>query len=62
MDLIQIAQKNIDAYNRHDIEAVNASYAEGATYTNPRAGQGLAGEAIGINTINLIRRLRVISI
>lgn len=47
MNLIKITQQNIDAWNRHDAKAVVASYAQGATYSNPRAGAHLTGEAIG---------------
>jgi len=46
MDASKIIQKNNDAWNRHDADAVMASYAEGATYIHPRAGK-IAGEAIG---------------
>jgi hypothetical protein len=47
MDAVKIVKENIDAWNRRDIEAVVATYAEGATYSNPRAGEGLTVEAIG---------------
>jgi steroid delta-isomerase-like uncharacterized protein len=46
MDASKIIHKNNDAWNRHDADAVMASYAEGATYIHPRAGK-IAGEAIG---------------
>jgi steroid delta-isomerase-like uncharacterized protein len=46
MDFSKIIQKNTDAYNRHDVDAVLAGYAEGATYSHPRGGN-LTGKAIG---------------
>jgi steroid delta-isomerase-like uncharacterized protein len=46
MDASKIIHKNNDAWNRHDVDAVFASYAEGATYSHPRAGENLTGEAI----------------
>jgi steroid delta-isomerase-like uncharacterized protein len=46
MDANKIIQKNNDAWNRHDADAVAATYAEGATYSHPRAGENLTGEAI----------------
>ncbi len=47
MNAIEVTQKNIDAWNRRDAEAVVAAYAEGGRYSNPRAGEDLTGEAIG---------------
>jgi steroid delta-isomerase-like uncharacterized protein len=47
MDLIEITQKGNDAWNRHDIDAVLAGYAEGATYSHPRPGENLTREAMG---------------
>ena len=47
MNAIEVAQRYIDAWNRHDADAIVASFAEGGTYNNPDAGQGLTGEAIG---------------
>jgi steroid delta-isomerase-like uncharacterized protein len=47
MNAIEVAQRYIDAWNRHDADAIVASFAEGGTYNNPVAGQGLTGEAIG---------------
>ena len=46
MNAIEVAQRYIDAWNRHDADAIVASFAEGGTYNNPDAGQGLTGEAI----------------
>jgi steroid delta-isomerase-like uncharacterized protein len=47
MDLIEISRKNTEAWNNHAIEAVVASYAGSASYSNPRAGENLDLEAIG---------------
>jgi steroid delta-isomerase-like uncharacterized protein len=46
MDLIQIAQKNSDAYNKHDIENLSTCYTEDATYDSPRTGRNLRGAGI----------------
>jgi steroid delta-isomerase-like uncharacterized protein len=46
MDTLKIIQKNFDTWNRHDADAVAATYAEGGTYSHPRAGENLTGEAI----------------
>ncbi|MBV8140655.1 MAG: ester cyclase [Verrucomicrobia bacterium] len=47
MDLIEIARKNTEAWNRHDVQAIVATYAGPATYSNPRAGDNLNPEATG---------------
>src|SRR6202045_2123083 len=46
MNAIEIVRRSNKAYNAHDADALAATYAEGATYSNPRAGQGLTGKAI----------------
>jgi steroid delta-isomerase-like uncharacterized protein len=46
MDLIQIAQKNTEAYNRHDIGNLYTCYTEDATYDSPRTGRNLRGDGI----------------
>jgi steroid delta-isomerase-like uncharacterized protein len=46
MNAIEVVQRANKAWNAHDADAVAAAYAEGATYSNPRAGQGLTGTAI----------------
>jgi steroid delta-isomerase-like uncharacterized protein len=46
MNAIEIVQRSNKAYNAHDADALAATYAEGATYSNPRAGKGLTGKAI----------------
>ena len=46
MNAIKVVQRANKAYNGHDADALAAAYAEGATYSNPRAGQGLTGKAI----------------
>jgi steroid delta-isomerase-like uncharacterized protein len=45
MNAIEVVQRTNKAYNGRDADAFAAAYAEGATYSNPRAGQGLTGEA-----------------
>jgi steroid delta-isomerase-like uncharacterized protein len=46
MDTSKIIQNNTDAWNRHDVDAVVAAYAEGGTFSHPRAGENLTGGAI----------------
>ena len=46
MNAIEVVQRANKAWNGHDADAVAAAYAEGATYSNPRARQGLTGKAI----------------
>jgi steroid delta-isomerase-like uncharacterized protein len=46
MNAIEVLQGSTKAYNAHDADAVAAFYAEGATYSHPRAGQNVTGEAI----------------
>ena len=46
MNAIEVVQRVNKAWNAHDADVVGAAYAEGATYSNPRAGQGLTGKAI----------------
>jgi len=47
MNALEVAQRSIDAWNRHDADALAALYAEGGTYSAPRAGkEALTGKAI----------------
>ena len=46
MNALEVSQRAIDAWNRHDADAVIALYAEGATYHNPRLDHPLKGKAI----------------
>jgi steroid delta-isomerase-like uncharacterized protein len=46
MNAIEVVQPNNKTFNAHDAEALAATYAEGATYSNPRAGKGLTGKEI----------------
>jgi steroid delta-isomerase-like uncharacterized protein len=46
MNALEVSQRVIDAWNRHDPDAVIALYAEGATYHNPRLDHPLKGKAI----------------
>jgi hypothetical protein len=46
MNAIEVVKRYIDAWNRHDADAIVALFAEGGTYSNPVAGQGLTGQAI----------------
>ena len=46
MSAIEIVQHANKAYNAHDADALAASYAEGATYSDSRAGEAFSGKAI----------------
>src|SRR6201981_4278826 len=46
MNAIEVVKRYFDAWNRHDADAIAALFAEGGTYSNPIAGQGLTGQAI----------------
>ena len=46
MNAIDVVKRYIDAWNRHDADVIVALFAEGGTYSNPVAGQGLTGQAI----------------
>ena len=46
MNALEVSQRAIDAWNRHDADAVNALYAEGATYHSPRFDHPLKGQAL----------------
>jgi steroid delta-isomerase-like uncharacterized protein len=47
MNAIEVAQNNLNSWNRHDADAIVAAYAEGGTYRTPRMGRELTGQAIG---------------
>jgi SnoaL-like domain len=47
MNAIEVVRRYNQAWNGRDAEALVALFAEGGTYSNPDAGQGLTGEAIG---------------
>jgi len=46
MNALEVSKRAIDAWNRHDADALAALYAEGATYHNPRMDNPLTGKAI----------------
>jgi SnoaL-like domain len=46
MNALEVAQRSIDAWNRHDADALVAVYAEGGTYHNPRFDHPLTGQAL----------------
>jgi steroid delta-isomerase-like uncharacterized protein len=46
MQAMQVVESYFDAWNRRDAEALIATFEEGGTYSDPAAGQGLAGQAI----------------
>src|ERR1700730_18571238 len=47
MNATEVAQNNLNSWNRHDADAINAAYAKGCTYRTPRMGHHLTGQAIG---------------
>ena len=47
MNATEVAQNNLNSWNRHDADAINAAYAEGGTYRTPRMDHPLTGQAIG---------------
>jgi DNA-binding transcriptional regulator YbjK len=46
MNATEVAQRYLNAWNRHDADAIVAAFAEGGTYHNPNMDQPLSGEAI----------------
>jgi steroid delta-isomerase-like uncharacterized protein len=48
MNAIEVAQRYLDAWNRHDADTIAAAFAEGSTYHNPNMDQPLSGgQAVG---------------
>ena len=47
MKPVEVAQRYFDAWNAHDPAAIVATFGPGGTYSDPAAGQGLTGPAIG---------------
>jgi len=46
MNALEVSQRVIDAWNRHDADAIVPLFVEGGTSSNPLSGQGLTGQAI----------------
>jgi steroid delta-isomerase-like uncharacterized protein len=46
MNALEVSQASFDAWNSHDADAILALYADGGTYSAPRAGKELTGKAI----------------
>jgi len=46
MNALEVSKRAIDAWNRHDADALNALYAEEATYHTPRRDHPVTGKAI----------------
>ena len=46
MNAIEVSRRYLDAWNRHDADAIVAIYAEGGTYHTPRLDHVLKGQAI----------------
>ena len=46
MNALEVTQRSVDAWNRHDADFIVALYAEGGTYGAPCAGAALTGKAI----------------
>jgi steroid delta-isomerase-like uncharacterized protein len=46
MNALEVTKRSLDAWNRHDADGLVAVFAEGGTYSNPRFGHVLTGQAI----------------
>jgi steroid delta-isomerase-like uncharacterized protein len=46
MNALEVTQRQLDAYNAHDPDALFALYAEGATYHSPRFDHPLKGQTL----------------
>ena len=46
MNALDVTQRQVDAYNAHDPDALMALYTEGATYHTPRFDHPLKGQAL----------------
>jgi steroid delta-isomerase-like uncharacterized protein len=46
MNATEVVQRYLNAWNRHDADAIVAAFAEGGTYHNPNMDQPISGEAI----------------
>jgi steroid delta-isomerase-like uncharacterized protein len=46
MNALDVTQRQLDAYNAHDPDALMALYTEGATYHTPRFDDPLKGQAL----------------
>ena len=46
MNALDVTQRQLDAYNAHDPDALIALYAEGGTYHSPRSDHPLKGQAL----------------
>ena len=46
MNATEVVQRYLNAWNRHDADAIVAAFAEGGTYHNPYMDQPITGEAI----------------
>src|SRR6201987_6191174 len=46
MNALEVSQRSIDAWNKHDADALVDVYAEGGTYHNPRLDHPLTGQAL----------------
>jgi ketosteroid isomerase-like protein len=46
MNALEVMKQSFDAWNRHDADAILTLYADGGTYSAPRAGKELTGKAI----------------
>ncbi len=46
MEVVDVAQRYFEAWNRHDPDAIVATFAEGGIYSDPSVPAGLTGQAI----------------
>ena len=45
MEVVDVAQRYFEAWNRHDPDSIVATFAEGGTYSDPNVPEGLTGQA-----------------
>jgi steroid delta-isomerase-like uncharacterized protein len=55
MNALEVAQQQLDAWNRHDAEVLVALYAEGATHHSPCLDYPLTGQAIAVFVKSVLR-------
>lgn len=46
MNAVEMARAYIEAWNDHDTDRINATFAEGGTYSDPNVPDGISGQAL----------------
>ena len=47
MSTLEVERKYFDAWNRRDLAAIVATFADGGTYSDPTSGGDLSGAGVG---------------